>query len=597
VASIRAQPFASRGTGVTAQGQLTSVIWQDGTRRRYHYEDARYPQGLTGITDEAGVRYATYAYQAGRVVSEQHAGGADRVDFAYNGNRTTITDYASGNATQRAYTFATQNGVYRPTAVTAPCPLCGNTQKSSTYDSAGRITRATAHDGRITFYAYDGKGRETERAAFPAIYQSATTRPALNVAESVVSTQWHATFNLPMQVAEPGKITAYAYSSQGNLMVQNWSATTDATGAAKFAGIKTGSAYGTEWGYDANGLSTSTVEKTNSVETQRWTLAYTATGDVASVVDVTAGNLLGRATQYDARGNLLSGITTLGLPLAYSYSPRGFISTRTANAKLSIFTQNAIGLTTDASLPDGQTVKFEYDATHRLTGVRLNGALLSSSAVREGRSENTNLAIAREKLRRLVESLTRPAHAQAGLPGGLMAPASVAPGMVLPGQPSAAAASVLTANDYPGDRPGAGGLPLFGRGDEAARRLAQALARFCQCDPSGGHTQPKLTAQAMAHIVISGHTGPAFVNKSYFTEPVNQALVNEVVAKDTMPDVSGAARRVYFVPDMGRAVGFKRRPDGTFVPDRSIPLVVHKDNCNNLFFVRNEVITMHPGGR
>ena len=47
---------ASLGAGVPAQSQLTSVIWQDGSIKRYHYEDGRWPKPMTGITDEAGVR-------------------------------------------------------------------------------------------------------------------------------------------------------------------------------------------------------------------------------------------------------------------------------------------------------------------------------------------------------------------------------------------------------------------------------------------------------------------------------------------------------------------------------------------------------------
>lgn len=63
---------ASLGAGVPAQSQLTSVTWQDGTVRRYHYEDARFAQALSGISDEAGVRYASYTYDAqGRVLRNE----------------------------------------------------------------------------------------------------------------------------------------------------------------------------------------------------------------------------------------------------------------------------------------------------------------------------------------------------------------------------------------------------------------------------------------------------------------------------------------------------------------------------------------------
>ena len=588
----------SLGSGVADQGQLTSVIWQDGAVRRYHYEDNRHPNALTGITDEAGVRYATYSYDTyRRVVGEEHAGGADRIEFSYGSNQTTVTDYsgAGGAATQRTYSFVNQGGVLRPTAVSAPCPLCGNTQQSSSYDASGKLSKAIAHDGTVLFYAYDAKGRETERATFAGSYSTATTRPALANATQVISTRWHATFNLPTQIAEPNKTTANTYNSKGMLTGQSWTATTDNTGVAKFTAVKTGSTYATGWGYNANGLNTSVVEKTDSVETQRWTISYDALGNLTRITDVTGGNLIGRATQYDAHGRLLTGTTTFGLPVGYGYSPRGYVRTRSVSGQTTTFTQNPIGLTTDVLLPDNQTVRFEYDATHRLNAVRLNGALLTASAMKDGGRSEARLAIARERLQQLVESMVRSAHAQVPIPIGPTAPGSVAPGIGLPGQFGAGTADILTANDYPGERAGGKGLPLFGPQDEAMRRLLQAVTRFCQCDPSGGFAQPKLTAQALAHIVVSGHTGPAFANKSYFTEPVNQALVDEVVSKNTRPDVPGTSKRAYFVSDMGRPVGFVRRPDGTFAPERGVTLVVHKDNCSSLFFVRNEVITMYPG--
>ena len=96
---------ASLGPGVPAQSQLTSVVWQDGSIKRYHHEDGRWPQAVTGITDEAGVRYGSYAYDAqGRVTRSELSAGAERLDFAYatdaNGKpTTTVTDYTGAGGT------------------------------------------------------------------------------------------------------------------------------------------------------------------------------------------------------------------------------------------------------------------------------------------------------------------------------------------------------------------------------------------------------------------------------------------------------------------------------------------------------------------
>jgi YD repeat-containing protein len=52
--------------GYDAAGRLTSVTYPDNAVRTYHYEDANFVHALTGITDENGARYATWAYDAGQ---------------------------------------------------------------------------------------------------------------------------------------------------------------------------------------------------------------------------------------------------------------------------------------------------------------------------------------------------------------------------------------------------------------------------------------------------------------------------------------------------------------------------------------------------
>jgi len=262
-----------------AHSNLSTVTWPDGHLRRYHYEDPRFPKALTGVTDELGVRIGSYAYDAqGRVSESAKAGGAERITLAYPAAEQTVVTDSTGS---RTYTFANQGGVLRPTAVSAPCSLCGTTAQATAYDASGNKTREVAHDGAVTFYKYNERGQEIERATYPASYNTSATRPALSKASAVTSTQWHASFNLPRQVAEPGKISAWAYNAKGMLTGSSWVATTDATGAQKFAAAKTASTYATGWGYNASSLNTSIVEKTDGVETQRWTMAYSAAGDLS----------------------------------------------------------------------------------------------------------------------------------------------------------------------------------------------------------------------------------------------------------------------------------------------------------------------------
>src|SRR5262245_57723294 len=70
---------------------LSQVVYPDNTPQSdadnpsvtYHYEDPLNPYALTGITDERGVRFATWTYDArGRVLTSKHASGVDSYSFA-----------------------------------------------------------------------------------------------------------------------------------------------------------------------------------------------------------------------------------------------------------------------------------------------------------------------------------------------------------------------------------------------------------------------------------------------------------------------------------------------------------------------------------
>jgi hypothetical protein len=142
-----------------------------------------------------------------------------------------------------------------------------------------------------THYTYNAKGRVTRQATYPASYQSAMTAPPLGAAESVSSTQWHGTWNLPLKVAEAYLITSYSYDVRGNLLEMVETPTTDITGAKGFNATPSGTTYTTRWTYDANNLPTTIVELAGSVETGRWDMTYNPTGDLTGITHVTSGTV------------------------------------------------------------------------------------------------------------------------------------------------------------------------------------------------------------------------------------------------------------------------------------------------------------------
>lgn len=102
-------------------GNLTSVTYPDGKTRTYHYNEQAYtsnanlPNALTGITDENGVRYATYTYDTqGRAVVTEHAEGADRhvLGYSTDGSNTIVTDPLGS---QYTHYFQTILGVAKST--------------------------------------------------------------------------------------------------------------------------------------------------------------------------------------------------------------------------------------------------------------------------------------------------------------------------------------------------------------------------------------------------------------------------------------------------------------------------------------------------
>jgi len=131
----------------------------DGTSKRYHYEDPIFNHALTGITDERGIRYATFTYDGqGRAISSTHAGNADRVDIVYHADGTrTVTNSKGVDST---YTITTQLGVALVTDIIGPgCSSCGSSDAAYDYDPVNNNLLSKNNNGITVKYGnYDEKG-------------------------------------------------------------------------------------------------------------------------------------------------------------------------------------------------------------------------------------------------------------------------------------------------------------------------------------------------------------------------------------------------------------------------------------------------------
>jgi len=192
-----------------ALGRLSGVTraWPDRTvSRGYLYEDTKNPEALTGITDERGIRFATWRYDAqGRTVSSEHAGGAGKVTISYNDDSTVVTN-ALGNAV--TYRYRVIQGVKRVTAIEGePAVGCPASNTQYTYTARGQVATLTNALGVVTTYTYDDMGRETQRIEAKGTPQERTT-----------TTTWDTTRFLPVTVVTAERTVTYVYDPQGRLV-------------------------------------------------------------------------------------------------------------------------------------------------------------------------------------------------------------------------------------------------------------------------------------------------------------------------------------------------------------------------------------------
>ncbi len=342
---------------------LVTVTWSDQKIRQYHYEDSRFAYALTGITDEKGVRYATYAYDSlGRAISTEHAGGVDRFQFNVLGNGQTSVISPSGTG----FTLSSelQGTVLRPTSASAACPECGDIAKSTSYDAAGNVATRRDFAEKETRYSYDALGRETQRVEGYGTADAKTT-----------TTEWHPTWNLPLKVAAPGRVDYFTYDGMGQMTAHGWFPTADANGSQGLNAAPSGAVSSNSYGYDTNALMTALTEVEDGAIAKQWSLTYDAQGNLLTATD---GTRTARALAYDPSGRLLEAVNIDGDTLKYVYDSRGRVTQYVFGENVTAYVYDAIGQKIQVTSPEGDVTNYVYDAAHRLIDVLYNGESLTT---------------------------------------------------------------------------------------------------------------------------------------------------------------------------------------------------------------------------
>ena len=309
-----------------SNSNLSSITFPDNAQRTYLFEDTRFPNALTGIIDENGSRFATWAYDAeGRAVLSEHAGGAGRTTLTYNADGSSVVKDALG--TSRTYRFKTPFSQVRSSSIEGPtCSSCGSAAATA-YDSNGFVASRTDFNGNLTTYVHDNRGLETSR-----------TEAAGGPQSRAITTEWHSTFRLPIRIAEPGRVTTFQYDSAGNLLART---VADVTSGRSRTWTYTYSAMGQV--LSINGPRTDVADVT--------TFEYDASGNLSKLT--TALGHVTRFQRYDPHGRPQVIVDPNGLTTQLVYDVRGRLKSRSVGGEVTTYDYDRAGQLVRVTLADG----------------------------------------------------------------------------------------------------------------------------------------------------------------------------------------------------------------------------------------------------
>jgi RHS repeat-associated protein len=378
-----------------ANGNLSSVQFPDGKVRTYVYNEsaltggASLPNAMTGIVDEAGLRYANTTYNSnGLATSTGLAGNVNTAQLTYNSDGSANVQYPLGISV--ALQFNDTAGMAAVASVNQSCGAqCDQDWQARSYDTNGYPASYTDFNGNVTTTVYDANHLLDQR-----IDASGTT------SQRTINTTWNTTLRVPL--------TRVVSNASGTVVSSNqWVYNTAGQALAKCDIDPTNSA--------ASGYSCSNTG-TVPAGVRRWTYTYctavdtvqcplvglmlTAAGPRTDVAQTTTysyylassaancgtpgaacyqvGDLhtvtdaLGHVTtiaSYDGGGRITRIIDANGINIDMTYTPRGWLASRTVGGATTSFTYTAYGSVQTVVDPDGVTTTYGYDAAHRLNRI------------------------------------------------------------------------------------------------------------------------------------------------------------------------------------------------------------------------------------
>lgn len=370
-----------------ANGNLEFVTYPDGTPlddtdnpvRRYHYEDPAFPNALTGITDERGIRYATFEYDASGWPTASYHGPqtsvlTERIDgvlVAYDGSLRTVTNSKGSPST---YTTANRLGVALVTGISGPgCASCGSGNSAYSYDPASADLLEMTENGLTTAYGgYDANGNPGYRI------EAVGTAKERRIDYSYDARYFRKIASITEPSVYPGasRVTNYRYDDFGNRSAETISGfTPDGTPVTRT----------TTWQYNGPLHQLTQIDGPRTDVSDLTTFRYYPDdpGEGANrarlrEIEDATGALTRGNIQYTPTGKVASEDRPNGLSLRYTYYPGNdrletLTETDGTTSKVTRWTYVATGevesITTAAGTAEATTISFTYDDARRLTRV------------------------------------------------------------------------------------------------------------------------------------------------------------------------------------------------------------------------------------
>jgi YD repeat-containing protein len=348
-------------------GNIASVQFPDNSIRSYSYNETADTGGsnftangipftstLTGVTDEAGVRFATFQYSSsGLAINAQHAGGVDSHTFNYTspGATTIVTDPLG---TARTYNFNQVVSYNQDSGQIQPSESGSGTATSSeTYDANGNPASVTDYNGNVTQYTLYDMTRNLEQSRTEA-YGTAQAR--------TITTQWNSMWRQPALITEPNRTTGFTYDALGNVLTKT---ITDTTVSPNVPRTWT-------YTYDSYGrMLTALGPRTDVNSTTTYTYYTCTTGYQCGQIQ-TITNAVGQVTTfntYNGHGQPLTITDPNGVVTTLTYDARQRVTSRKVGTETTGYSYYPTGLLSTVTLPDGTTLQNTYDAAHRLTDI------------------------------------------------------------------------------------------------------------------------------------------------------------------------------------------------------------------------------------